>query len=407
MPIFKYVAKDGPKNVEGTIEAQSKEEAVDKINQRGYIPVRLTTSLESVDEAASTAASRHIFAPRVKSKDVTIFSRQLASFVKSGVPILRGLTIIAEQCENPAFQKVLIEIRSEIEEGADFSSTLKKYPKIFPPLYVAMIHSGESSGNLHEVLLRIADHRQKQEAIIAHVRSALAYPILMILVGGGSIFFMLTFVMPKMMRVFVRLDQELPAPTKFLLGISNAFQHGWGWILGLLAIIIFLYMQGAKTKAQQAIISRFVLKIPIFGSFVHKNELARFNRTLELLIKSSIPILKALKTAIPILKNTVIQDALLKSYKDLEEGGSFGKSLMRSNVFPKFMTSLIVVGEESGRLDEALAEIASTYERDTDEMIKVMTSLLEPILILVMGLIVGFIVVAMLLPIFQINMMAG
>ena len=405
MPLFKYLAKDGPKNVEGTVDAYSREEAIEKINDMGYLPVRVEARKDN--ESDQGVASRHIFAPRVRSKDVTIFSRQLASFVKSGVPILRGLSIISEQAENPAFRAILGEIRNEIKEGASFSATLKKYPKIFPPLYVAMVNSGESSGNLHEVLLRIADHRQKQEAIVSRVRSALAYPVLMMLVGGGTIFFMLAFVMPRLMRIFTRMEQELPGPTKFLLSISSALQHGWMWLLLGLIVVIVLVRQGAKTKAQKSFVSHLKLHMPILGPFYYKGELAQFTRTLELLIKSSIPILKAIKVAVPILNNAVIQDELMNSYKDLEEGSSFGKSLARSEVFPKFITSLIIVGEESGRLDEALGEIASTYERDTDEAIKVMTSLLEPILILVMGLIVGFIVVAMLLPIFEINMMAG
>ncbi|MCK5178095.1 MAG: type II secretion system F family protein [Candidatus Omnitrophica bacterium] len=405
MAIFKYKAKDGPKNVDGTVDAQSREEAIEKINDMGYLPVRIEAATDSGSDKG--VASRHLFAPRVKSKDVTIFSRQLASFVKSGVPILRGLSIISEQAENPAFRQILGEIRNEIKEGTSFSATLRKYPKIFPSLYVAMVNSGESSGNLHEVLLRIADHRQKQEAIVNRVRSALAYPALMTLVGGGTIFFMLTFVMPRLMRIFARMEQDLPAPTKFLLSISSALQHGWMWLLLGLIVVIVMVRQGAKTKAQRSFISYLKLHMPILGPFYYKSELAQFSRTLELLINSSIPILKAIKVAVPILNNLVIQDELMKSYKDLEEGSSFGKSMAQSEVFPKFMTSLIIVGEESGRLDEALGEIASTYERDTDEAIKVMTSLLEPILILVMGLIVGFIVVAMLLPIFEINMMAN
>jgi len=404
MPLFKYVAKDGPKNIDGSINAQSKEDAIEKINQLGYLPVRVEPQ---TDDQKAEMASRHIFAPRVKSKDVTIFSRQLASFVKSGVPILRGLSIISEQSDNPAFKKILDGIRSEIKEGESFSETLKKYPKVFSPLFIAMINSGESSGNLHEVLLRIVVYRQKQESIMAHVRSALAYPILMTLVGGGTIFFMLTFVMPRLMRIFTRIEQDLPAPTQFLISLSTALQHGWFWLLlGLIGGIV-LIKQGAKTKAQQALISRLKLCVPLFGTFVYKSQLAQFSRTFELLIKSSIPILSALKIAIPVLDNTVIQDELTKSYKDLEEGSSFGKSLARSKVFPKFMTSLIIIGEESGKMDEALGEVASTYERETEETVKVMTSLIEPILILVMGLIVGFIVVAMLLPIFEINMMAG
>ncbi|MBN1870238.1 MAG: type II secretion system F family protein [Candidatus Omnitrophica bacterium] len=405
MPQFKYRAKDGTKNIESTIEAQTREEAIGKINDMGYLPVRV--ELKDDQQQEQRAASRHIFAPRVRAKDVTIFSRQLASFVKSGVPILRGLSIISEQAENPAFRRVLDEIRNEIKEGASFSLTLKKYPRIFSPLYIAMVNSGESSGNLHEVLSKIADYRQKQEAVVSRVRSALAYPVLMTLVGCGTIFFMLTFVIPRLMRIFTRMEQELPMPTKILLNVSSTLQHGWMWILLGLAVVIILFKQGSRTKAQKSFISQLKLRLPILGPLYYKSELAQFSRTMELLIKSSIPILKAIKVAVPILDNVVIQEELMNSYKDLEEGSSFGKSLAQSKVFPTFMTSLIIVGEESGRLDEALGEIASAYERDTDEAVRVMTSLLEPVLILVMGLIVGSIVIAMLLPIFEINMMAG
>lgn len=405
MTLFKYKAKNGTKNVEGTLEAQSREDAIGRINDMGYLPVRVEA--KEGKNSKESAGSHHLFAPRVKSKDVTIFSRQLASFVKSGVPILRGLSIISEQAENPAFRKVLNEIRNEIKEGSAFSLTLRKYPKIFSPLYVAMVNSGESSGNLHEVLLRIADYRQKREAIVTRVRSALAYPALMTLVGGATIFFMLAFVMPRLMRIFTRMDQALPVPTQILLNVSAFLQQGWMWILLGIVVLVVFYQRGSKTKSQKAFISHLKLRLPVLGPFYYKSELAQFARTLELLIRSSIPILKAIKTAIPVMDNTVFQDELMKSYKDLEEGSSFGKSLSRSELFPKFMTSLIIVGEESGRLDEALGEIASTYERDTDEAVKIMTSLLEPILILVMGLIVGAIVIAMLLPIFEINMMAG
>ena len=405
MPKFKYLAKDGAKNVEGAVEAQSREDAVEKINQLGFLPVRV--EVQKDETKGENISSRPIFGSKVKSKDVTIFSRQLASFVKSGVPILKGLSIISDQSENPAFKKVLEDIRFDIKEGASFSETLKKHPKIFNPLYVAMVNSGESSGNLQEALLRVTEHRQKQEAIVARVRSALAYPVLMTIVGAGTVFFMLTFVMPRLMRVFTRIDQELPAPTQFLISLSTALQHGWMWLLAAIIAAVIFAKQAPKSKAQKMFVSRLKLRLPIVGSLVYKSELAQFNRTLELLVKSSIPILKAIKISIPILNNMVIQDELLKSYQDLEQGSSFGKSLAQSKIFPKFMTSLIVVGEESGRLDEALGEIAGTYERDMDEAVKVMTSLLEPILILVMGVIVGFIVIAMLLPIFEINMMAG
>lgn len=403
MPVFKYRAKDGLKNVEGTIEAQTKEEAVEFINRKGYLPVRVEeqTSGESQERAGDIALGPG----RVRSKDVTLFSRQLASLIRSGVPILTGLKIIADQSEQPAFHNILHRIHAQIKEGKALSSVLTAYPRLFPPIYVAMIRSGETSGTLQEVLVRIADYRQKQEEIVARIRTALAYPMLMAVVGLGTIVFMLTFVMPRLMRVFARMGQELPLPTKILLTISSAIQQGGGWFLLIFIILFLVLKRGARTKVQKTAFSRLKLQLPILRDFVRKSELTGFSRTLELLIKGGIPILKALQVAIPTLNNEILKEELLKCHKQLEEGSTFGRSLQNSKLFPGFMVSLIAVGEESGRLDEALAEIANSYERETDEALKIMTSLLEPLMILVMGVIVGLIVVAMLLPIFQMNMM--
>jgi type II secretory pathway component PulF len=402
MAKFKYRAKDGLKNVEGIIEAQNKEEVVEKINLMGYVPVRIE---EGAKEVKSQSVTSGVFFAKIKSRDISIFTRQLASLIKSGVPILKALNIISNQSDNPYLKSMLTTIQAEVRDGKAFSATLVNYPKVFSSLYVAMVRSGESSGTLQEVLLKIADYRQKQEQIISHVRAALAYPIFMAIVGAGTIFFMFTFVMPRLMRIFERIGQDLPLPTKVLMAISAGLQKWWpGIIIGLVALV-FLVKKGAKTKAQKRFFSQLKLKLPLIGEFVYKSELARFSRTMEVLIKSGIPILDALEIAVPILDNEIIKEEVAKSGKDLREGSSFGRSLESAKSVPEFMASLIIVGEESGKLDEAMAEIATSYERDTDESVRMMTSLLEPLMILVMGLVVGFIVISMLLPIFQMNTM--
>jgi general secretion pathway protein F len=293
-----------------------------------------------------------------------------------------------------------------VKDGAPLSSSLAQYPNAFSPLYIAMIRAGEDSGNLPEVLLRIADHRAKQEEMLSRFRMAMAYPILMMLVGLGTIVFMLTYVMPRLMDIFVNLGQRLPLPTRILIATSDFLRQWWFWILVVLGLFILVARREARTKTGKLSLSLLTLYLPLFGRFVLKAELSRFSRTMELLIKSGIPILKAISVAIPVMDNEIIKNHLRKSYQELEGGGSFGRSLKNSKVFPLFMTNLIIVGEESGRLEEALAEVAGAYERDTDEAMRVMASLLEPLMILVMGLIVGFIVVSMLLPIFEINIIA-
>jgi type II secretory pathway component PulF len=232
---------------------------------------------------------------------------------------------------------------------------------------------------------------------------ALAYPILMGIVGVATIVFMLTFVMPRLMQIFINMGQELPLPTRILISISQGLRQWWFWIVLALTIAITVISRQLKTRAGKLSLSLFKLRLPIFGNLTLKAELSRFSRTLELLVKSGIPILKAIDISIPVLDNEIIKNQLRQSYKELEQGASFGRSLKNSKLFPLFMTNLIIVGEESGKLDEALAEVANSYEKDTDEAIRTMASLMEPLMILAMGLVVGFIVIAMLLPIFEIN----
>lgn len=401
MPIYTYRAKKGPEEiVEGTLEAQSEKEAIEKVSQLGYTPLRLSLGGAAAEASGQALRSR---SGNIRSREITVFTRQLASLLKSGVPILSSLTIILEQCENPALKKLLTQIHQTVKSGTTFSDSLSGFGQVFGSLYIAMIRTGEDSGVLPEVLLRIADYRLKQEEAFSRFRMAMAYPLLMALVGAGTILFMLTFVMPRLMKLFITMGQDLPLPTRILISLSHALCQWWLWA-GIAFLVLALQKQ-LKREPAKLYLSRARLGLPFFGAFVLKHEMSRFCRTLELLIRSGIPILRAIRVAIPVVGNLVLKKQLTASSAELEQGASFGKSLKNSGFFPPFMSNLIIVGEESGKLTDALGEVALSYERDTDETIKVMTSLLEPVMILVMGGIVGFIVVAMLLPIFQINLM--
>jgi type II secretory pathway component PulF len=404
MPVYKYRAKKGPNDiVEGRIEVHTEEEAIEKLSQMGYLPLRIEEESKSIEASVYRLGKLQ---GKIKSREITIFSRQLASLLKSGVPILNALNVISEQSENPTLKDILRNIHNAIREGATFSSVLSYYPNVFSLLYIAMVRTGENSGALPEALLRIADYRMKQEEMLSRFRMAMAYPILMAIVGVVTVVFMLTFVMPRLMGIFTSMGQELPLPTQILISISQTLRQWWFWILLVSAIIVLIIKRQMRTEVGKLSLSIFKLHLPLFGKFILKAELSRFTRTLELLIRNGVSILKALDVAIPVVSNEIIRNYLRQSYKELEQGGSFGKSLKDTTLFPPFMSNLIIVGEESGRLEEALAEVAGCYERDTDETIRIISSLLEPLMILGMGLIVGFIVVAMLLPIFQINVMA-
>ncbi len=398
--LYKYRAKKGASEIiEGSVNAQSEKDAVEKISQMGYLPV----SIEKDNPFSKSQPFPAISPGRIKSGEITVFSRQLASLLKSGVPILRAIDIISEQSSSVGLKNTLNNIRGAIKDGALFSSVLAQYPQVFPSLYIAMIKTGENTGALPEVLFRIAEYRVKQEEMFSRLRLALAYPALMAVVGLSTVIFMLAFVMPRLTRIFVDMGQDLPLATRLLISISRNLQQWWFLIAIVIAVVVLSVKKQAQTQAGRLFFSVLKLKFPVLGGFILKAELARFSRTFELLIKSGIPILKAIDIAIPVLQNVVIKEQLSRSYKELEQGGSFGKSLKNSKILPLFMSNLLIVGEESGKLDEVLGEVASSYEKDTDDSLKIMASLLEPLMILAMGLIVGFIVVAMLLPIFEIS----
>ena len=409
MATFQYRAKEISGNtVDGVIEAETNDDAVEKINRLGYLPVKVvevSSSVSEKNEERSTGTKINFFSSGISAKEITSFSQQLARLLKSGVPILRAISIISEPVQNKRFKSLLQGIYEDVKNGKPLSFSLSKYPKYFPALYLALITAGESGGSLDQVLARITEHRQKQAEIISHIRSAMTYPILMAFTGVGAIIFMLTYVMPKLMGVFANLGGELPVPTKILINASNALRHQWGWILLVVGALILIFAQTRKSKVQRIALSAIRLKLPLVGSLTMKAEIARFANTIQLLLKSGVPIIKAIEVATPVLSNELLKKELGRCLQDLKEGGSFGKSLRQSKMFPLFMTNLILIGEEAGRLDETLSELAEFYERETNEAIRSMTSLIEPLMILVMGLIVGFIVIAMLLPIFEINMM--
>ncbi len=418
MPTFNYRAKKGPNEVvSGDIEAATLEEALEKLEQEGLLPVHVDEvnpsgakpQAEEKKErpapgAGSAPPKKSIFG-RIKFSEITIFGRQLASLIKAGVPILRSLWIIREQSENTRFRDLLDHVHEEVKNGKPLSSVLVLYPKFFPPVYIAMVRAGEDSGTLQESLLRVSDYRQKQEEIFSHLRTAMAYPALMALTGVGTIVFMLTFVIPRLTTLFKSMGGHLPLPTRILMDVSSLFQRPWFWVGAAIVVLSAVIAAKARPAQIRFIWSRLSLQLPVVKGFVMKAELARFSRTLELLIKSGIPILRAIEITTPVLKNQVLREQFTKAQKDLTGGGSLGKSLRECEMFPLFMTNLISVAEESGKLDEAMQEIAQFYERETDEAIKVMTALLEPLMILVMGAVVGFIVIAMLLPMFELNMM--
>ncbi|UCB57603.1 MAG: type II secretion system F family protein [Candidatus Omnitrophota bacterium] len=414
MAKFYYEAKRGPKElITGTVEAESQEAVVEKLNQMGYVPIRIKPAdkgsfkIKLTQKAPQKRGTVSGLFKKVRAREVTILTEQLASLVKSRVPLLEAMGVLVEQTENAQLKDVLSNIRKEIRDGRTLSQSLKKYPQIFPPLYINMIESGEAGGVLEQTLSRLSEFRNREEDLRAKVTSALAYPVFIILVGIATVFILLTFVIPRMASLFGDFGQALPLPTKLLLSVSSQIKRYWYLLLALIAIAIIMFKRSGVREKEKEALDRFKLKLPLLGEFLKKTALARFCRTFGLLLGSGIPVFQAVRITIPTLDNEVFKLELEAVRKNIVSGMSLEQSIKKSTWFPRFMANMLAVGEKGGNLEEALLEVASFYEREVDKMTKILTSLLEPAIILIMGLLVGFIVFAMLLPIFQINIGMG
>lgn len=402
MAIFFYKAKKGPKEiVEGTVEAENRDGAILKIGNMGYVAVQVDLSKNGQKKES---ALRFGLFNRVRPKDLTVFTYQLATLVKAKVTLFEAINILSAQTENASLKSIIVYMSSELKDGKTLSEAMRKYPKVFPPLYINMIHSGELGGVLEETLIRLSRFREEEEDTKAKISSALAYPIFIIIVGIVTVFLLLTFAIPRLVSLFSDMGQTLPLPTRILILISNGVRnYWWGFlVVGIFATLIF--KRKKAVKKEKIFFDRIKLKIPIVGNFIKKAMLASFARTFGTLVVNSIPVFQAMEMIIPTINNEVFKKELEKVYEGIIDGLPFAKSMGNSEWFPPFMINMVVVAEKGGNLYEALIEIANFYEREVNKMMKTMTSLLEPIIISVMGLIIGFIVMAMLLPIFQVNL---
>jgi len=417
MPLYDFTAKKGPKEiVKSELEAADQDKAVAMIESMGLFPIKVVERAPAQGQGQAQAAAKsqkpvkaeeaasktgNIRKPaHVSSRDMDAFTWQLATLMKSSIPLLRALTLIAHQTKNKSLRAVVIDMESSIKHGSSLSGAMSKYPSLFSNLSISMIRAGEKSGSLDVVLYKLAEHREKEQETRRKIQSALAYPAIVVVAGIGTIFMMFTYFLPKLLKLFSGMKQELPLPTKVLIIISNFMSHYWYvFIIGviLLVVVAMRTKPGTKKKAALDIIA---LRIPLVSQFIKTSEIARFSRSLGLLLKNGIPVYESIELAANTLDNQALKDRLDDASEAiLNQGCTISESFKRAGIFPEFMINMVAVGEESGRLEESLSEIASAYEKEVEQTMKVMTSMIEPILILVVGGFVGFIVFAMLLPI--------
>lgn len=401
MPHYNYIAKVSPdKTIQGEIEADSQSDALVKLSNLGYFPL----SLKPVEQ---TLNKKNFWLLRkISRREVALFTSQLCNLLGSGVHILNSLEIISRQTANKYFKSVINDIVSRVKDGKSLSASLSFYPDVFPGLYVPVIHSGEVGGKIEESLERLSNFLEKEEEFKNSLRAALTYPFFIVIVGISTIIVLLTFVIPRLTLMFQDLGQALPLPTRILMDFS-AFLRAWWWLfLAVPAVLIFGFRRLKQIPEQRLLWDRFKLRIYLFGELILKGEISRLMHTLALLLSSGITITSALEISIAVVENAALKSELEKFNEQIKNGSSLSRCLNESKFFPGFVTNIVAVGEETGSLEKSLERISLDYEKDVDRKIKAVTRMLEPVIILVMGLIVGFIVLSMLLPIFQINLMA-
>lgn len=397
---FVYKVRDrAGQTVEGELEADNATLVAGKLRSMGYTPV-------SIEKRAGGGITADLKIPglggRMKLKDVAVFSRQFATMINSGLSLLRSLAILSEQTENKTLAGVVGQVRIDVEKGSSLSAALARHPKAFNRLYVAMVRSGEASGALDSVLLRLAETIEKQVELRRKIKSAMTYPIvvfvLVIAIAAG----MLLFIVPQFKTMYADLNGKLPALTQFLVSVSDAARTFFPFILLGVAIAVWLFRRWINTEPGRAKWDAFKLRVPVFGSLVRKTALSRFSRTLAALTRSGVPILESLEIVSHTSGNHVVAIALDDVQRAVKGGDSLARPLENHEIFPPMVVQMMAVGEETGALDEMLDKIADFYDQEVEATVDALTSLIEPLLICVMGGVVGGMIIALYLPMFNI-----
>jgi type IV pilus assembly protein PilC len=399
MPSFAYKALDrSGGHTNGEIAGDTKAAAAAQLRLRGLtvIDMDAKSSPPTVGEIVDR------FRP-VKGREMTVMARQLATMVSSGLSLLRALYVLEEQTEAPKLRRAISEVRQDVEAGLSLSQAMAKHPRVFNKLFVAMVQAGETGGNLEEVLGRVAIQFEKDDSLKRTVRSAMVYPLMIGAFAVAVLIGMVTFIIPIFADMFSDLGGELPAMTKFMIGVSDAFRGYWYLFILTPIVLTFLFVRWKRTDKGQLAWDAFKLKLPIkVGSIVRKIAVARFSRTLATLTSSGVPILQALAITAQTSGNRVISDPMGEVAERVREGQSLATPLARTGVFPVMLTQMLAVGEETGAMDTMLHKLADFYEDEVATQLKALTSVIEPVMMIFVGAIVGLVVISMYLPMFSI-----
>lgn len=406
MPKFAYRAlnKEGKQQF-GIIQADTQALAINDVRSLGLFPTHVREATRA-DEKKALRAGRglnELYFGGVKTKELCVMTRQLSTLIDAGLPLLRCINVLIAQLKPCKLRDILREISSDIQSGATFAEALAKHPKQFDRLFVNMVRAGEVGGLLETVLQRLAIFMERRQALKRRVRGALIYPIAVILIACGIVAFLLVKVVPVFAEIFTEFGGDLPAPTKLLIAAGDFMMYKWWLLIVILCWTVIGLKLSFKSKQVKRVFDRVILKVPLIGDLVTKVSVARFARTLGTLVTSGVPILQALKITRETIGNEVVQNAVDKVHDSVQDGGTIAVPLDESKVFPAMVVNMIDVGEETGALDSMLMKVADIYDAEVEAAVEAMLALMEPMIIIVLGGIIGFIVVALYLPIFTLG----
>lgn len=403
MPVYEYTALDrAGKSIAGIIDADSNVAARQKLRASGKYPVEVKETTVRARTAAAGFSLPALF-NRVRPDDIHGFTRQLATLLNAGIPLVGSLDALMEQTTSPPLKKIIAQVKESVNEGNSLTVALSRHPKLFSRIYINMVRAGEASGSLDVVLERLAEFGEHQQALKSKFQAALVYPIFMAIIGAAVLFFLLSFVVPNLTRIFTEMKQVLPLPTTMLIWFSGFIQTYW-WVMVLLIVAVILGIREfIKRPKGRYIWDTLKLRLPLIGPINRKIALSRFGRTLGSLLQSGVPLITSLQIVRNVVNNVLIGDVIDDAMEDIQAGKSLNLALSRSVWFPPVFRQMVSVGEQSGDLEKMLQKVADAYEREVETRITGMTALIEPVMILVMAVVVGFIVISILLPIFEMN----
>ncbi len=404
MPVYEYSALDEKgKSVKGIIDADNQLSARNKLRNSRLFPVSIKESSSRTRLHATGGTSINTFIRRIKAREISTMTRQMATLMGAGIPLIASLDLLITQEVNPSLKKILAQIKESVNEGNSLASSLSQHSKYFSQIYINMVTAGEASGSLDLVLEGLAEFSENQEALKGKVIAAMVYPIIMLCIGVLALLMLVTFVVPKFTAVFNEMEKALPLPTLIVIGASNFLKSYWWLIVLVIVLIVITFRYLKRTEKFARMWDELKLRAPVFGSIINRMIIARFGRTLGSLLQSGVTLISALQIVRNVVNNILIAEVIDNAIDQIKEGTSLSAPLSKSRLIPPVVVQMIAVGEQSGEMEKMLNKVADIYEQEVESQVATMTSMLEPFMLLGMAVIVGFIAFSILMPIMEMS----